>query len=156
MRRAASDLLGVLVLAIVVAIGVWVQARPRTAPGSSPPPDVTSQERSIERDGVRVTLGVTPRNPRALRPLHVRIRLESAAAPVALAAGRLSLGMTMPMGRYEFDLPAALRDHDVEVVLPACVSGGHRWRATVTGVANGQAIAAAFEFDLAPFAEKSS
>lgn len=169
-----STLIGIVVLALVAA-GVWWARPPSPAVGQLPPasarqaasvsppaparqagsddalPDVTLAPASVDLEGVRITLSLTPQPPVAFAKTLVRVRVEAGGSPLTLEAGRISFEMTMPMGDHRYSLvPGAGGWLEADVILPRCMSGKRRWYATVEGMAGGQPRIARFRFDLAP------
>jgi hypothetical protein len=167
--RHREVIVGLAVLALVVAGGWWARSPPLLAPeapspGSAPMasarqaesddalPDVTLVDGSADAgEGVRITLSLTPQPPVAFAKMRVRVRAESGGDPVAIEGGRVSFEMTMPMGDHRYSLiPADQGWQTAEVVLPLCPSGKRRWNATVEGTVAGRPRTARFRLDLAP------
>ena len=132
-----STIIGVVVLALVVAGGWWARSPPLLAPeaqspGSAPPasarqaqgddalPDVTLADGFADAgEGVRITLSVTPNPPVGMAKTLVRVRAELNGSPVAIENGRISFEMVMPMGDHRYSLlPGEEGWLEAAVVLP--------------------------------------
>ncbi len=167
-----STLLGLVMLALVAA-GVWWARPPSPAVGHLPPasarqaasasatagqaerddalPDVTLAAGSVDLEGVRITLALSPQPPVAFAKTRVRVRAEAGGSVVPLEGGRVWFEMTMPMGDHRYSLvPGRDGWQEAEVILPRCMSGKLRWYATVEGSAAGKPRTARFRLDLAP------
>jgi len=176
--KFGSTLLGLLVLALVVAGMFWVRSHPSVSGGASAGqtapapvsaaadealPDVTLADGSVDAGDVRITLSLSPQAPVSLAKFRVRVS-AFALAPTASASakatagnrlpfegGRISFEMTMPMGDHRYSLiPADEGWQTAEVVLPLCPSGKRRWFATVEGTVAGRPRTARFRLDLEP------
>jgi len=156
--RIRETLLGLVVLGLVLGGVFWAHGRghPPVLSNSAgrgaadaAVPDVTRADGTVEVGDVRVTLSVTPRPPVAFTKQRVRVRVESAGGSLALAGGRVSFEMAMPMGEHRYTLvPGDDGWLEAEVVLPFCTSGNPRWYAVVAGTVAGRPTAARFRFDL--------
>ena len=155
--RARDTILGLAVLALVLA-GV-VATRGRRHAGTTTPegaaenmmPDVTRADGTVDLGDARLTLSVSPRPPVAFARQHVRVRVESNGAPLALEDGRISFEMAMPMGDHQYVLaPEDDGWTTAEVVLPLCLLESQRWRALIEGTVAGRRRAVTFQLELAP------
>lgn len=168
--RARDTLLGLLVVALVAGGVYWARVRPSPAAGASSghtapapsavgeqarddaaTPDVTTADASVDLDhGSRLTLSISPRPPVAFSKKRFRVRVASNdGVPVALAGGRISFEMAMPMGDHRYTLVTSADGwQEAEVVLPFCKSGNPRWYAIVEGTVAGRPILARFRLDL--------
>ena len=106
-------------------------------------PDVTLADGTVDLEGVRITLSLSPQPPVAFAKMRVRVRAASTAAAdklLTLEGGRVSFEMSMPMGDHRYSLvPGADGWQEADVVLPLCPSGKRRWYATVEGTVAGRA-----------------
>jgi hypothetical protein len=153
--RASRLFLGLAVLGLVLAAGVWVRGRNAGTPGveeTVSTPDVTHADRVVTAGGFRVRLSVSPHPPVAFRPIRFRVRVDSpsdALRPGVLENARVSFDMTMPMGEHRYTLARGDDGwHEAEVVLPMCGSGDPHWRGTLEGVVDGRPLTAHFVLDL--------
>jgi len=169
-----STIVGLLVLALVVAGVYWARTRAPGPHGPAATPsaaqvsdddaltDVTLADGAVEAGDVRIVLSLTPQPPVAFAKFRVRVSASglaptasasapaAAGSPVTLEEGKISFEMTMPMGDHRYALvPDVDGWHEAEVVLPLCPSGKRRWYATVTGSAGGRPVSARFRLDLA-------
>jgi hypothetical protein len=176
--KIGSTLLGLLVLALVVAGVLWVRSHPSMSGGGSAGqtapapvsavvdeslPDVTLADATADAGDVRITLSIAQRPAIALAKTRVRVS-AFALAPAASASasatadkrltlegGRISFEMTMPMGDHRYTLvPGENGWQEAEVVLPLCRSGNRRWYAIVEGTVAGRPRVARFRLELAP------
>jgi hypothetical protein len=137
-----STLIGIVVIALVAAGVLWVrlqtsstgavptgQTMPAPASVARPAPDpaaddealpnVTLADGTAEVGGVRITLSLTPQPPVAFARTLVRVRAEAAGSVVALAGGRISFEMAMPMGDHRYSLlPGEEGWLEAAVILP--------------------------------------
>jgi len=159
--KLRETLLGLVVLALLAGGAFWARTRrhaekaPAAAPETSTPmPDVTRADGSVDAGGVRLVLSVT-RPVVAFEKARWRVRAEANGAPVPLADGRVSFEMTMPMGENRYSLVAADGGwQEAEVVLPMCGSGERTWFAIVDGTVAGRPVSARYRLDLTPPAAK--
>ncbi|MFO7693152.1 MAG: hypothetical protein R6V57_08720 [Vicinamibacterales bacterium] len=169
-----STLIGIVVIALVAAGVLWVRLQSSSTsavpPGQTIPapasgaqrapapaaddealPDVTLAAGTVDLEGLRITLTLSPQPPVAFATTHVRVRAEAGGSVVPLEGGRVSFEMTMPMGDHRYSLVAGQDGwQEAEVILPRCLSGKRRWYATVDGSVAGEPRTARFRFDLAP------
>ena len=144
--------LGLVVLGLVIAGVFWGRAR-STLPsaGDDSLPDVTLADTSVDAGDVRFTFSIAQRPPVAMAKTRIRVRAESAGAPVVLDGGRIVFEMTMPMGDHRYSLvPGEGGWQEAEVVLPLCKSGKRRWHATIEGAVAGRPRTARVRLDLTP------
>jgi len=95
-------------------------ASARQAESDDALPDVTLVDGSADAgEGVRITLSLTPQPPVAFARTLVRVRAEAGGSVVALAGGRISFEMAMPMGDHRYSLlPGEEGWLEAAVVLP--------------------------------------
>lgn len=159
--KLRETLLGLVVLALLAGGAFWARGRgraghaPAAAPGTSTPmPDVTFADGSVDAGGVRLVLSVA-RPVVAFQKARWRVRADANGAPVPLADGRISFEMRMPMGENRYTLVAADGGwQEAEVVLPMCGSGERTWFAIVEGAVAGRPVSARYQLELAPPSEK--
>ena len=138
--RFNSTLVGVVVLALVATVGLWVRSRttdtgtvpagqsaplsagqraPATDAGDEALPDVTLADGSVSSGDARITLSLAPQPPVALAKTRVRVRTEVNGSLAVLEGGTISFEMAMPMGDHRYSLVAGQDGwQEAAVVLP--------------------------------------
>jgi len=151
--KRGETLLGLLLLALVLAGLFWTRARGGTGAAGTGEglPDLSHADAVADLGAVRLRLAVTPRPITAFAAHRWEVTAEAGGAPVPLTAGRISFAMRMPMGDHDYSLePTPDGGGAAEVVLPRCASGERRWIATVEATVAGELHRARFRFDLEP------
>ena len=154
-RRRRSLYLGVVLLAVVTAIGFVV----RQGAGSLGGPaerfiipydasvDITRADRRIVVDSFVVAVQATrPIGP--MDPIRFDVTVSQNGVPVIAKDAELAFNMDMDMGRHVYRMKEEPDGLAAEVTLPFCTFGGHRWYGRLRFHAEGTEHETVFLFDM--------
>ena len=140
----------VLALACVIAAGYKVAAMRHSSEGTTLPPtpcDPSHQEcRASLPQGGRLRLSIAPRPIRPLQTLSLDVSMEEQSAnTVAIDFD----GIDMSMGYNRPVLSGSNGRFSGETILPVCITGTMKWRATVLVSTDKGSLAVPFDFEIA-------
>lgn len=147
-RRILLDLIGILSIGLVLVVANKLS--PLLFPVAdrqlaAPPCDLQRAAcRSELPDGSRIELAFAERPAPLVRPFAVAATVDG-PAPAKIEIDFAGLDMDMGLNRKPLQAAGAGR-YVAQVVLPVCISGGMRWRATLLIERNGQRLALPYEF----------
>lgn len=150
--RGNPTIIAVIALALgcVLVVGYKLSSRMRPAAATTLP--MSSCDLSVSEcsaplpHGGSLTLSVEPRPIRPLQNLSIAVRLSGQSAEkveVDFDGAEMSMGYNRPV-------LSANGDHfSGQTVLPVCVTGTMKWKATVLVSKGHQRLAAPFQFEIA-------
>ena len=149
-KRQTILIVIVLALACVITAGYkfaakWHASEGTTLPPSSCDPSVQECWISLPQGG-RLRLSIEPRPIRPLQKLSLGVSMEGqSASTVAIDFD----GVDMSMGYNRPVLSGSDGHFSGETILPVCITGKMKWKATVLISTEREQIAAPFHFEIA-------